>query len=86
MPKRRRAEVFGDEDEITPRKTKRALASQLDQSPPTSAQAETPSGRKSILRGTPSKINGILIFFAIGAAVLVDLWDLLDIRKGHTIV
>ncbi|KAI0057255.1 glycosyltransferase family 39 protein [Artomyces pyxidatus] len=27
-----------------------------------------------------SKVNGILTVFAIGAAVLVDLWDLLDIR------
>lgn len=33
-----------------------------------------------------SKINGILIFFTIGAAVLVDLWDLLDIKKGHSMV
>ena len=32
------------------------------------------------------KINGILIFFAIGAAVLVDLWDILDIKKGHSMV
>ncbi|KAI5120378.1 hypothetical protein M0805_006900 [Coniferiporia weirii] len=31
-----------------------------------------------------SKINGILIFFTIGAAVLVDLWDLLDIKKGYS--
>ncbi|KAL5492520.1 PMT4 [Sanghuangporus weigelae] len=31
-----------------------------------------------------SKINGVLIFFAVGAAVLVDLWDLLDVKKGHS--
>ncbi|KAA1475473.1 glycosyltransferase family 39 protein [Dentipellis sp. KUC8613] len=32
-----------------------------------------------------SKVNGILTVFAIGAAVLVDLWDVLDIhREGHT--
>ncbi|TFY80319.1 hypothetical protein EWM64_g3692 [Hericium alpestre] len=32
-----------------------------------------------------SKVNGILTVFAIGAAVLVDLWDILDIKKpGHT--
>ncbi|KAI0050961.1 glycosyltransferase family 39 protein [Auriscalpium vulgare] len=32
-----------------------------------------------------SKVNGILTVLAIGAAVLVDLWDLLDIRQtGHT--
>ncbi len=34
-----------------------------------------------------SKVNGILTVFAIGAAVLVDLWDILDHRKeGHTMV
>lgn len=34
-----------------------------------------------------SKVNGILTVFAIGAAVLVDLWDILDYRKeGHTMV
>ncbi|KAH9167385.1 glycosyltransferase family 39 protein [Lactarius sanguifluus] len=29
-----------------------------------------------------SKVNGILTVIAIGVAVLVDLWDLLDIRKS----
>lgn len=33
-----------------------------------------------------SKVNGILTVFAIGLAVMVDLWDLLDIKKGHSIV
>ncbi|EIM86638.1 glycosyltransferase family 39 protein [Stereum hirsutum FP-91666 SS1] len=28
-----------------------------------------------------SKVNGILTVFAIGAAVLVDLWDILDLKK-----
>ncbi|KAI0272765.1 glycosyltransferase family 39 protein [Gloeopeniophorella convolvens] len=32
-----------------------------------------------------SKVNGILAVFAIGAAVLVDLWDLLDKRKNPII-
>jgi dolichyl-phosphate-mannose-protein mannosyltransferase len=33
-----------------------------------------------------SKVNGILTVFAIGIAVLVDLWDLLDIRKSPSMV
>ena len=33
-----------------------------------------------------SKVNGILTVFAIGVAVLADLWDILDIRKGYTMV
>ena len=34
-----------------------------------------------------SKVNGILTVFAIGFAVLIDLWDILDVRKeGHTMV
>ncbi|KAJ8519830.1 hypothetical protein ONZ45_g3254 [Pleurotus djamor] len=31
-----------------------------------------------------SKVNGILTVAAIGCAVLIDLWDILDHRKGHT--
>ncbi|KAI0788750.1 O-mannosyltransferase [Abortiporus biennis] len=31
-----------------------------------------------------SKVNGILTVFAIGIAVLVDLWDILDYDKGHS--
>ncbi|PPQ73570.1 hypothetical protein CVT26_010371 [Gymnopilus dilepis] len=32
-----------------------------------------------------SKVNGILTVFTIGAAVLIDLWDILDYKKeGHT--
>lgn len=34
-----------------------------------------------------SKVNGILTVFTIGIAVLIDLWDILDINKeGHTMV
>ena len=33
-----------------------------------------------------SKVNGILTVIAIGIAVLVDLWDLLDIRKSPSMV
>ncbi|KAH9987123.1 glycosyltransferase family 39 protein [Russula compacta] len=32
-----------------------------------------------------SKVNGILTVIAIGVAVLVDLWDLLDIRKNPSL-
>ncbi|KAK2462706.1 hypothetical protein APHAL10511_005224 [Amanita phalloides] len=31
-----------------------------------------------------SKVNGILMVFTIGIAVLIDLWDILDIKKGHS--
>ncbi|KAJ2930854.1 hypothetical protein H1R20_g6249, partial [Candolleomyces eurysporus] len=32
-----------------------------------------------------SKVNGILTVFCIGVAVLIELWDILDVRKeGHT--
>jgi dolichyl-phosphate-mannose--protein O-mannosyl transferase len=33
-----------------------------------------------------SKVNGILTVVAIGVAVLVDLWDLLDVRKNPSMV
>lgn len=33
-----------------------------------------------------SKVNGILTVVAIGIAVLIDLWDILDVRKGHSMV
>lgn len=33
-----------------------------------------------------SKVNGILTVFAIGLAVIIDLWDILDIKKGHSLV
>ena len=33
-----------------------------------------------------SKVNGVLTVVAIGAAVLIDLWDLLDIRKNPSMV
>jgi dolichyl-phosphate-mannose-protein mannosyltransferase len=32
-----------------------------------------------------SKVNGVLIVATIGVAVVIDLWDILDVRKeGHT--
>ena len=33
-----------------------------------------------------SKVNGILTVVAIGIAVLIDLWDILDVKKGHSMV
>lgn len=33
-----------------------------------------------------SKVNGVLTVFATGIAVLIDLWDVLDVKKGHTMV
>lgn len=33
-----------------------------------------------------SKVNGILTVATIGIAVLIDLWDILDVKKGHTMV
>ncbi|KAH8093287.1 glycosyltransferase family 39 protein [Cristinia sonorae] len=32
-----------------------------------------------------SKVNGILTVATIGVAVLVDLWDVLDYKKGHSL-
>lgn len=32
------------------------------------------------------KMVGLFTFFTIGTAVLVDLWDILDIRKRYPIV
>ncbi|KAF8892285.1 glycosyltransferase family 39 protein [Infundibulicybe gibba] len=31
-----------------------------------------------------SKVNGILTVITIGIAVVIDLWDILDIKKGHS--
>jgi dolichyl-phosphate-mannose-protein mannosyltransferase len=31
-----------------------------------------------------SKVNGVLTVATIGIAVLIDLWELLDINKGHS--
>lgn len=33
-----------------------------------------------------SKVNGILTVVTIGIAVLIELWDILDIEKGHSMV
>jgi dolichyl-phosphate-mannose-protein mannosyltransferase len=33
-----------------------------------------------------SKMVGLFTFLTIGTAVLVDLWDILDVRKGHSMV
>ncbi|KAH9847565.1 glycosyltransferase family 39 protein [Lenzites betulinus] len=31
-----------------------------------------------------SKVNGILTVVAIGCAVIIDLWEILDIKRGHS--
>ncbi|KXL46354.1 hypothetical protein M433DRAFT_58086 [Acidomyces richmondensis BFW] len=57
MPKRKKVEELEARDEEnTPRKTRRAAK---EDNATILATAETPSNRKSILRGTPSKINGV---------------------------
>ena len=33
-----------------------------------------------------SKVNSILTVVAVGIAVIIDLWDILDIKKGHSMV
>jgi origin recognition complex subunit 2 len=59
MAKRRREEGSAeDEDAATPRKTRRAPKEDSAESSPQAPVAETPAGRKSILRGTPSRLNG----------------------------
>ncbi|KAK0945107.1 Origin recognition complex subunit 2 [Friedmanniomyces endolithicus] len=58
MPKRK-ADQAAIDDDPAPRKTRRAIRDDAEPiASPQSAAAETPSGRKSILRGTPSKLNG----------------------------
>lgn len=32
------------------------------------------------------KMVGLFTFMSIGAAVLYDLWEILDVKKGHTMV
>ncbi|KAK0265066.1 hypothetical protein B0A54_09144 [Friedmanniomyces endolithicus] len=58
MPKRK-ADQAAIDDDPAPRKTRRVIRDDAEPiASPQSAAAETPSGRKSILRGTPSKLNG----------------------------
>ena len=56
MAKRQRKDDDENGDSATPRKTRRTTKEQ--ESPSGQSNAETPSGRKSILRGTPTKLNG----------------------------
>jgi len=61
MPKRRNDDAVGGVEASTPRKSRRILGDKTALEPastPTST-AETPSQRKSILRGTPSKTTGV---------------------------
>lgn len=58
MPKRRKTEEETEDDDPTPRKTRKQLqADDVESSP--SQPAQTPSKRKSILKETPSKANGL---------------------------
>lgn len=60
MPKRRNDDAVGGAEASTPRKSRRTLGDKTElgsASTPTST-GETPSQRKSILRGTPRKTNG----------------------------
>ncbi|KAH9822746.1 Origin recognition complex subunit 2 (ORC2) [Teratosphaeria destructans] len=60
MVKRSRAEIGAPDEDATPRKTRRSARTKAaEAASPSAEQAETPSGRKSSLRGTPSKLNGI---------------------------
>lgn len=56
MAKRQRKDDDENGDSATPRKTRRTTKEQ--ESPSGQSNAETLSGRKSILRGTPTKLNG----------------------------
>lgn len=59
MPKRKKVEEpEARDEENTPRKTRRTAKQDNTVIAAISVKAETPSNRKSILRGTPSKING----------------------------
>lgn len=61
MPKRKAKYDAADAEESTPRKTRRTSVKKDGQTDSPSLQAETPSGRKSILKGTPTKLNGTAI-------------------------
>ena len=60
MPKRRKTADAKDAEESTPRKSRRTAKADVEVERIASplAPAETPSKRKSILRGTPTKHNG----------------------------
>lgn len=59
MPKRRRDVDAGADEGSTPRKTRRtAKNSELTETASTPDAVGTPSKHKSILRGTPTKVNG----------------------------
>lgn len=60
MSKRRRTEEATADDDPTLRKTRRSIKAHVEAVASPSVAAETPSKRKSILRGTPTKANGIV--------------------------
>lgn len=55
MPKRSKTDDAAEDDDATPRKARRSA--RKDENSP--AQTETPSKRKSILKNTPTKANGL---------------------------
>ncbi|KAF2170844.1 hypothetical protein M409DRAFT_63890 [Zasmidium cellare ATCC 36951] len=57
MPKRRKTEDDVEDDDPTPRKTRRSAKG--EEKPSSPAQTGTPSSRKSILKNTPTKANGL---------------------------
>ncbi|KAK5133180.1 hypothetical protein LTR08_008116 [Meristemomyces frigidus] len=58
MPKRRRADGTDADDEPTPQKPRRSARKEAEAVASPTIPVETPSKRKSILRGTPSNVNG----------------------------
>ncbi|SMQ53062.1 unnamed protein product [Zymoseptoria tritici ST99CH_3D7] len=60
MPKRRKTDDATEDDDPTPRKTRQSVKDDDDRNamPSPVQPAETPSKRKSILKETPSKVNG----------------------------
>lgn len=59
MPKRRKTDGEGDDDDIVPRKSKRSTKADEDEPSRPLQSAETPTHRKSILKGSPSHARGL---------------------------
>ena len=60
MPKRRKTEDLDDGETSTPRKLRRTSQKNDQNEIPSAVVADRPSKRKSILKGTPTKVNGVL--------------------------
>ncbi|KXT16116.1 hypothetical protein AC579_5094 [Pseudocercospora musae] len=60
MPKRRKTDDANEDDDPTPRKTRRSAKEDTEPAASSALQtSETPSKRKSILKDTPTKANGL---------------------------